>query len=404
MSVQKIFSLALALLLILVSVPAYAEDSPTLYSQPDAELVLDLLEAYAPDAYYTMKYTAGGGSDMLMWWKQGQTLLDGLGTAVHEQYHTFQSAAAQTVNSRAYYIGDGIIQQVPNTDVFPSDEIAALIPEECQTARFVYVSAQTPDMEDVISVQAFAMVDGKLVSIGTDGMDGMMIPGMPEGTALSGGTLLTAGEGNPIELNGSDSPPGLGNIPESAGTPGQQMSVQELLAFMQNPDNKPFSITDGVYGLLAEYGAYAHENKMSVSLYDFYKTLDQTPDTWAQYVQGISGTYGSSTEFEYYILLYLIYAQKVHPEIYKGIMLNDAFLSVFAAIYHSFQASEQAYINSIDQIAESMSALGYNVSTEDGRLSMGETSVVYAASEGIFAIAQELQKPEYQAMLARLLP
>ena len=126
----------------------------------------------------------------------------------------------------------------------------------------------------------------------------------------------------------------------------------------------------GAYGLLDEFTAYCWGMDTYVKLYDYYKGTDAV--RWG------NDTYVSYAEFRYYILHYMLYARDNHPEVYQGILKNDAFRQAFSAIDERFGAL----------ISEWRASGHGNLYFEDRYQSL----------------MTELQKPEYQQMAVLLRP
>jgi hypothetical protein len=83
---------------------------------------------------------------------------------------------------------------------------------------------------------------------------------------------------------------------------------------------------NGISGLLNEYNAYYWTCKVVYDLYNYSRTEQpQTTKNWENWIDRAFNYYYSWAEFRYFILQYLIYAEKNEPNIYAS-MMNDRHL------------------------------------------------------------------------------
>jgi len=88
-------------------------------------------------------------------------------------------------------------------------------------------------------------------------------------------------------------------------------------------NNRLGSQVQGVYGLMDEWNAYYHGTNTAYNLNNYYTVKsDDDPQVYLEHITDIAGTYFAHYEFKYYILSYMIYAKKNHPEVYKDILEN----------------------------------------------------------------------------------
>jgi hypothetical protein len=184
--------------------PTIRAASPSLATR---EMVLQLLKEYAPDGYYIvdtfekardqvqaselMRYT----NDGFMTFVKGETELDivkSLGVVVHETCHDYCHTVAYALCKErfrkiswgsqydAYYGGDETTFLVKRTKVFNTREIAASIPEELRTFRFMpYVTLDThyniPGMTiDLSQLDPDLLADFKNLGSQVNGVYGLM--------------------------------------------------------------------------------------------------------------------------------------------------------------------------------------------------------------------------------------
>lgn len=114
--------------------------------------VLSLLDYYDPDGAWILRAAAGShkdAGDFLSYFDSSSSLepIYHVSTAVHEECHLFTASDVKdtrynsvqdiyTLALEHIYLGGGCYLDVPLTDVFPSSEIAAGIPEALRTSRF----------------------------------------------------------------------------------------------------------------------------------------------------------------------------------------------------------------------------------------------------------------------------
>ena len=126
----------------------------------------------------------------------------------------------------------------------------------------------------------------------------------------------------------------------------------------------------GVYGLLDEYTAYCwgmnNDTIMAACFGD-------NP-------YSINNTFVAYAEFRYYILRYMLYAKENHPEVYRGILDNEAFRKAFSATEDRFAGLAADYIKLRSHFAGSSYMQEYD------------------------ALIQAASAPEYQEMLKLLRP
>ncbi len=111
---------------------------PEFFDEVNQENVMALLNAYDKDGAYLVDYGTNEGDDWLAYYIQGEWLVNGLDTVVHEECHIFTDIGG---GKERIYEGSEKSIEVPYTDVFESKEMADSVPEECRGRRFeTYVS------------------------------------------------------------------------------------------------------------------------------------------------------------------------------------------------------------------------------------------------------------------------
>ena len=181
-------------------------------------------------------------------------------------------------------------------------------------------------------------------------------------------------------------------FPENLRTP-------RFSTYISTKEDHQSTQQSGIYGLLDEWNAYYLDTRVAFNLLAYYQNeTSKKPEDWLSFMEGVDGVFYAYMEFKLYILKYLIFAQKNHPEIYQGIIQNLAFKQVFRFINQEFGDLIKHYFQTRDKLLKSLKSNGLEVSIDD------EFTFIGNHGRGNFmntykSIAQELSKTEYQNML-----
>ena len=162
--------------------------------------------------------------------------------------------------------------------------------------------------------------------------------------------------------------------------------------YVGKPDPDMASNKDGVYGLLNEFTAYCWDLNNTICLYDYYKFEANTDDDWLDYVNKLQNGRMAYSEFNFYILKYLEYAQIKHPDIYEKIITNKSFTEAYTTIenkYHGLVETADMYINEL--LNEK------NGKIEDGFFYLG-SSGISISDEDYTKLITEVGKNDYQVI------
>lgn len=155
----------------------------------------------------------------------------------------------------------------------------------------------------------------------------------------------------------------------------------------------------GIYGLLDEFSAYYHGTKTSYDLYNYYlQETKKTNQDYLNYMQDFNSTFYAYLEFKYYILKYLIYAQKKHPKIYQDIIANKSFKSAFLKIDKLYTKLIQDYFVRNKKIIETLKNKGISVKIGEEFTMIGNSGIGNFMKE-YNLLKSELAKNEYQSMM-----
>jgi len=89
----------------------------------------------------------------------------------------------------------------------------------------------------------------------------------------------------------------------------------------------------GIYGLLDEYNAYRLTLQVAYDLFDYVRDeMEQTAETWEQYVMNFAGYLPAWSEFRFWILTYLLMLEQSGAEYFTDVMNDDRFRDAFTEI------------------------------------------------------------------------
>lgn len=182
----------------------------------------------------------------------------------------------------------------------------------------------------------------------------------------------------------------------------QELRTFRYETYMSKPSKNQSTQTSGVYGLLNEFNAYYQGSKTSYNLYDYY--TDETEGKVSDrqlWMQNFDGSFFAYAEFRYYILMYLIYAEKNEKEIYEGIMQNAEFKQVFNYVDQAFFQLIADYQSRRAKLLDEFKKQKMSVNIDDDRtwidgLGTGNFQREYKI------LMKEMQKPQYRKMLQNL--
>ncbi len=278
--------------------PAYT-DAPT------TEKVLAIVDNSDYLCAKILRSSLDRGDDFLYWYFPFDTITSGIDMAVHEEAHGYFWDKAPSYNSLAYLMPDGSDQVVYYTNVFSSNEIADLIPQELRTLRYdTYIGDYDPNLS---------------------------------------------------------------------------------------------SQANGPYGLLNELNAYYWGTRASVSLYHYYLTQPVSEEMWFEFSNNCSSSYFAYAEFRYYILTYMLYARDNHPDVYNGIIGNEAFREAFTTLDNEYPVLIDEMFARFDDACAYLSSKGYTAEVSNGGFWINYSGYSIFLDE-YEILMNEMQKAEYVEM------
>jgi hypothetical protein len=181
-----------------------------------------------------------------------------------------------------------------------------------------------------------------------------------------------------------------------------------LRTFRFNPyitprDNNLGSQVQGIYGLLDEWNAYYHGTKTAYDLFEYYKgKATDDRKVYLEHVSNLAGTYFAYYEFKYYILKYLELAERDYPEVYSGIIQNEAFRRAYTCIDNRFSQLIGQFEERLDVIENLVTSDNYtSVYRKDGYYFIGSNGVGLFSEEAEM-LKKELSKPAMTALHSTL--
>lgn len=161
---------------------------------------------------------------------------------------------------------------------------------------------------------------------------------------------------------------------------------------------------DGPYGLMNEWNAYMNGTRMSIQLYGEYqmRAEEEGVQIYLDYLSNVNNILLAHYEFEYFILLYLKYAQRNYPNIYRSILSNDAFIEAFNLIHARFEKLVSQHETNKQAIKNQARQAGLRVKEDSQYFYIGNRGVGNFKTD-YDKLKRELQKQEYDALLGKIL-
>jgi hypothetical protein len=158
---------------------------------------------------------------------------------------------------------------------------------------------------------------------------------------------------------------------------------------------------EGIYGLLDEMNSYYQGTKASFDLLGYYEKKGKNAD-WHDYFTGVNSTHYGCLEFRLYILKYLMFAEKHHPDVYRGILNNKTWCGTFLEVDRNVSDLLRSYAEKKPAIFDRLRGYGWTVSETDNDLSIaanGRSSRHINFESVVRLLSGEMKKPEYERMM-----
>ncbi len=148
--------------------------------------------------------------------------------------------------------------------------------------------------------------------------------------------------------------------------------------YVGDPEPNMASDVLGPYGLLNEFAAYHRGMCVSMAMFDYCSDADADVDRLFSVVNDAANDRLAYSEFNYYILYYLDYAKKNHPDVYDEVMSNESFRIAYKAVQNSFARKIAMFESRLGDIAAELKEKGHRVSIN------GDFFYVDGLGRGIF--------------------
>ncbi|MBN2439790.1 MAG: hypothetical protein JXJ04_00535 [Spirochaetales bacterium] len=161
----------------------------------------------------------------------------------------------------------------------------------------------------------------------------------------------------------------------------------------------------GIYGLLDEYNAYLQGTRAGYDLYPLFMKDENTP-FWGNYFTGINGTLYGILEFKFFILKYLLYAEKESKNVYKDIINNRSFKKAFVKISTEAHNFIIEYLKKKKELFEIIRKNNVTIYDSNDFLYISSDSLTTNGFSNFFnvytTLAEEMEKPVYQSLMKTL--
>lgn len=171
------------------------------------------------------------------------------------------------------------------------------------------------------------------------------------------GTRYYIGNGKTIQVKHSKvfrSKKMAGSIPKSLRT-------FRYNTYVGKPVPNLGSDVAGIYGLMNEFTAYYWGMHVTNSMIPYYEKYCTNFNMLHDYLNGCENNKMAYSEFRYYMLHYMYYAKKHHPDVYRGILRNAKFLKIYKLIEAKFRAQIKKYEKELDRLKTLLKRKGYTL-------------------------------------------
>ena len=155
---------------------------------------------------------------------------------------------------------------------------------------------------------------------------------------------------------------------------------------------------NGIYGLLGEMNAYYHGTKAMMDMIPYFKnSMPRTRKTWEKYLENTGDSLFGCIEQKMFVLRYLLFAEKKHPEIYRDIIANKEFREAYTKIDQNINSLLKRYGENIQEICGILKNNGLDAKISGGALYIGSSGIESFVSDRE-KLLRELSGSEYARM------
>lgn len=159
----------------------------------------------------------------------------------------------------------------------------------------------------------------------------------------------------------------------------------------------------GAYGILNELGAYSWGMNNAIAMYPYYDRFEDDMDTWGNFISKAENGKLAYAEMKYYLLYYLRYAKKNHPEVYQKILVNEEFRLAYKGIDNRFAKRIADYEADLAEIETKLLQAGYEVEHTDNEFMTADGSGVQLFTDMYSIFFDELEKKPYMSIHRELI-
>lgn len=182
----------------------------------------------------------------------------------------------------------------------------------------------------------------------------------------------------------------------------KRCQTSRFSTYISHPSENLASNVDGIYGLINEFVAYGWGMHNNISMYPYHDNFNDDMNTWGSFIMNGASNRLAYAEFKYYILHYLYYAKKHHPDIYRQLISNKELRTVYRKSEKQFANLIKSYENDLSQISDKIGNNGYKVYyTADYfivRDKSGSVSGMGLLNDEYSVLITELKKAPYQVL------
>ncbi|MBN1798304.1 MAG: hypothetical protein JW822_06990 [Spirochaetales bacterium] len=158
----------------------------------------------------------------------------------------------------------------------------------------------------------------------------------------------------------------------------------------------------GVFGLLEEWNAYYWSTKCALDLLGYYEDeAGSDSGLWISFFNEVYSTLYIFQEFKYFIIKYLEYARKVHPDIYQSLINNNDFKEAYHRIHENHIAVGAQFEKEKNRVFKKLRKKGLEIIELETYTTINNTGF-YHFMNRYRAFEKELKKPQFAAVFADL--
>ena len=209
---------------------------------------------------------------------------------------------------------------------------------------------------------------------------------------------LYGGDGRSVEVAYTETFP----TREMADSVPRKYHGIRYMAYISEPGGELLANVKGAYGLLNELGAYSWGMDNAVAMYPYYDQSEDNMDTWGNFISKAESNKLAYAEMKYYLLYYLLYAKKNHPEDYQQIIGNEEFRLAYKDIDARFAGLIADYDDDLTEIEAKLQQAGYEVEHTSDEFIVSNAGRVALYTYQYDSFLEEMAKEPYASIHRKL--